>query len=78
VLQSFTTVGVNKYLRLTMMKNPLASDLTYAIEVTSDMASNIWTELPTAANGNELSGTDTLPVSSTQRRFIRLKVTANP
>jgi autotransporter-associated beta strand protein len=78
VSQNLTTVGANRYLRLTVVKNPLASDLTYAVEVTSDITSNIWTELTTVANGNELTGTDTLPVSSTQRRFIRLRVTANP
>ena len=60
------------------VKNPAAGDLDYVFEVSGDLASNFWTEVPTLVDGNEVSGTDIMAVQSSARRFIRLRVRVQP
>ncbi|MCF7731599.1 MAG: DUF6288 domain-containing protein [Akkermansiaceae bacterium] len=74
----FGTVGADRYLRLKVAKNPLASDLDYVFEVNGDLTPATWIEVPTLVNGNDVSGTDTVPESSSARRFIRLKISFKP
>jgi autotransporter-associated beta strand protein len=78
VTHDFATVGDSQYLRLNAVKNPQAGDLDYIFEVSSDLAANSWSEVPTIVNGNILSGTDTAPTSSSMKRFIRLKIRISP
>jgi hypothetical protein len=75
LVAAFAVVGADSFLRLTGRINPDATNLTYAIEVSSDLTPNSWTPVPTIASGNQLSGTDTTPITSFRRRFIHLKVT---
>jgi autotransporter-associated beta strand protein len=74
----FTVAGADSFLRLTGPRNPDATNLSYIIEVSSDLTPNSWTPIPTVATGNQVSGTDTVPTAASQRRFIHLKVIANP
>jgi hypothetical protein len=78
VTHDFLTVGADRFLRLNAVKNPAAADLDYIIEVSGDLVANSWTAVPTVADGNDLSGTDTLAVTSSGHRFIRLRVRVRP
>ena len=78
VTHDFASVGAHRFLRLNAVKNPAAADLDYIIEVSGDLAANSWTAVPTVADGNDLSGTDTLAVTSSGQRFIRLRVRVRP
>lgn len=73
------TISSNKHLRLSITKNPSATDLTFAIEVTSDV-NGAWSNDVTVESNTStrLIARDNTPVSAAQRRFIRLKVTKNP
>ncbi len=70
------TVGANSYLRMTITKNPAATDVTYTVQVTGDLAT--WTSVPTSVEINTASSLvvrDTVPCSPLNHRFIRLQVT---
>ena len=71
-----TTTG---FLRLTVSRNPSASDLTFAIEVNGDLSKpNGWTTVGTTVEQNTpttLRAHDNTPVSPGPRRFMRLKIT---
>ena len=78
VVHDFVATGANTYLRLNVLKNPLAGDLDYIFEVASEIAPGSWTEVPTIYTGNNVSGTDTVATTSSAKRFIRLKVKFKP
>ena len=65
----------DQYLRLTITKNPAATDLTYTVEVTSDLIN--WTTIDTVIEEDTrttLRVRDTQPTTTANRRFIRLRV----
>jgi hypothetical protein len=73
------TVGGEKFLRLTVPKNPAASNLTFLIESTA--ALDQWSADHTVIETNtnlQLIVRDDVAIGSANRRFIRLKVSANP
>lgn len=75
----FVTIGPDKHLRLTIPKNPLATNLSYLVETCGTL--NDWsatnTQIETDTAG-QLIVRDTIAVSSASRRFIRLKVRTTP
>ena len=66
------------YLRLTVPKNPNATDLTYTVQVTSDLTNPAgWTTSGTTVDQNTasvLQVQDNTPVGSVPQRFIRLLI----
>ena len=77
IVVDLESVGASKYLRLTLARNPAATDLHFSIEVTGDLktpaswsalATTIETDTPTT-----LRARDNTPATSP--RHIRLKVT---
>ena len=75
----FVTVGVNRHLRLTVPKNPLAANLIYTVETGGSPGA--WSSADTVVESNtsgELVVRDTVAASSQSRRFIRLKVQTQP
>jgi hypothetical protein len=65
----------SQYLRLTITKNPLATDVNYSVEVSSDLLNWNTTEVLSLQNtSTTLQVRDTLPTSTSQRRFMRLRV----
>lgn len=72
----FETVGADRFLRLTVPKNPAATNLTYTVETCG--ALNDWSSATAAIETNtagQLIARDTIVAP---RRFIRLRVTVNP
>lgn len=65
----------NQYLRLTITKNPNATDVLYSVEVSSDLIN--WSSTPTVIlqnTGTVLQVRDTQPMNAANRRFMRLRV----
>ena len=73
------TISTSNFMRLTITKNPAATDLTYSVEVTNDLTNpTSWTTVGTAIESDTsttLIVRDTAPLGSTARHFMRLKVT---
>ena len=72
-------IGANKYLRLSVAKNPAATDITYQIQVCSDLAQAGWTTVGTTQeinNGANLTVRDSTSLNTARRRFIRFNVTS--
>lgn len=76
-----TPVSTDKYLRLSIPRNPAATDVTVTVEATSDpgnpaswSSSGLVIEVNTS---NQLVVRDSIPVSPNSRRFMRVKVTPN-
>ncbi len=73
------TIGANTYLRLTITKNPAATDVTYSAEVTGDLTTpSAWSSSSVVVETNTattLRVRDSVATSSAARRFIRLRVT---
>jgi hypothetical protein len=68
-----------KHLRLSVAKNPEATNLAYSVEVSGDLADPSWTSAGTTVEADtltELRVRDDTDTTSSSRRFIRLKVTA--
>jgi hypothetical protein len=68
-----------KHLRLSVAKNPEATNLAYSVEVSGDLADPSWTSAGTTIEADtltELRVRDDTRTTSSSRRFIRLKVTA--
>ena len=65
------------FLRLTVPKNPQAIDVTFHVEVTSDVTTASWTTDGTIVDINtptQLQVHDDTPVNPSSGRFIRLRV----
>ena len=66
------------YLQLTVPKNPNATDITYSVQVTSDLTDpSSWTSTGTTVVQNItslLQVRDNTPVSGAAKRFIRLQI----
>ncbi len=78
VVSDTETIGADKFLRLTVTKNPAATDVTFGIEVTGDLLTPAsWGSAGTTVEVNittQLRARDNTPVGSAPRD-IRLKVT---
>jgi autotransporter-associated beta strand protein len=73
------TLGDGKHLRLTVPKNPAATNLTYSVETCGNL--DDWSSSDTTIETNtatQLIVRDNVTSTTATRRFIRLKVTANP
>jgi hypothetical protein len=72
-------VSSEQYLSITVPKNPAATDVTYTVEATGDLANPLsWSSvgLVTITNTSTiLQVRDNVPISSGQRRFMRVRVT---
>jgi hypothetical protein len=65
------------YLRLTVPRNPDATDVTFQVEVTSDVTTASWTTDGTIVDIDtpiQLQVHDDTPIDSSSGRFIRLRV----
>lgn len=78
VAVSQATIGADKYLRLTITKNPAATDVTYSVETTGDLAtSGSWSSSTAVVETNSattLQVRDSVSMSAAAKRFIRLRV----
>ncbi len=79
VTSDLEVVGASRYLRLTVVKNPAATNLTYTVETSADLRPSAWSTAQTLIEPDSPPGTlrvrDTVPISSAPHRYIRLKVT---
>jgi hypothetical protein len=75
LIYDFHELPSGKHLRLTVPKNPQATNLTFIVEVGSDLGD--WSEVPTTIESQtdtELIVRDNINMADSSRRFIRLKV----
>ncbi|MFM7603668.1 MAG: hypothetical protein ACKO8Z_00535 [Prosthecobacter sp.] len=69
-------VSVNQYLRLTIPKNPAATDVSFVVEASSDLINWSSAGLIIETNtGNQLVVRDHVAISGGLKRFMRVKVT---
>jgi hypothetical protein len=76
--ESVATVGGTNYLELTVTKNSGATDVTYTVQVAGDLSAASWSSAGTTVVANTsttLIVRDNTPITSAQKRFIRLVVT---
>ena len=69
------------HLRLTVPKNPAATNLAYTVETCGDLALTSWSAADTTietTTANQLVVRDNFSTTTATRRFIRLRVTVNP
>ena len=66
------------YLRMTVQKNPMATDLTFTVEVNDDLTNSAgWTNAGTVIDQNTatiLQVSAGIPVNTKSRQFMRLKI----
>jgi hypothetical protein len=77
LVQDFATIGEGRYLRLTVPKNPVATNLSFVVEVSPDLAAESWGRATTVVESDsqtELRVRDAAAVSSSTTRFMRLRV----
>ena len=68
-------VSTDKYLRLSIPKNPAATDVTFIVEACSDLVSWSSAGLVIETNtSNQLVVRDNVPVSANNKRFMRVRV----
>jgi hypothetical protein len=75
----WTTSHSGGYLSLNINKNALASGVTWSAESSNDLLT--WHPEQTVTlidNGSTFSARDSVPMNSSTRRFIRLRVTTSP
>jgi hypothetical protein len=73
------TIGADRYLRISVPKNPAATNLIFAAEVSGDISG--WSGAGVVEEENSstrYTARDNVPSSSASTRFIRLKVTVKP
>jgi len=79
---SLQSISGSRYATLTLPKNPEATGIQYFVEVSSDLSPGSWSSHPQIAveilqsTSTQLVVRDRTPVSSSGRRFIRLRVVA--
>jgi len=77
--QDMATMGQNKFLRLTVPKNPDAMGIIYTVEATSDLTNPLsWSSAGLIVEEDSaatLSVRDNVPSAPGVRRFMRLRVT---
>lgn len=73
------TIGPDKFLRLTVSKNPTALGITYSVEATSELANPLsWSSaglVIEADNASTLQVRDVVPMSAGTPRFMRVRIT---
>jgi hypothetical protein len=77
----FAAIADDQFLRLSVPKNPAATNLTYIIEVCGDLAHDSWSSEQTTIERNDastLTVRDNIRQSDAARRFIRLRVVVEP
>ena len=68
-------VSTDKYLRLSIPKNPAASDVTFIVEASSDLLNWSSAGLIIETNtSNQLIVRDSIPASNGVQRFMRVRV----
>jgi hypothetical protein len=74
-----TPVSGDQYLRLSIPKNPAATDVTFFVEATSDLSNPLsWSSAGLIIESNtstQLTVRDNVPSGPSVRRFMRVKVT---
>jgi alpha-tubulin suppressor-like RCC1 family protein len=79
VVQDSTAVSSQNYLRLTVTKNPAATDVTYEVQATSDLPTAAsWSSAGLVVEQNDattLRVRDNIPMSGGAPRFMRARVT---
>jgi hypothetical protein len=68
-------ISGEQYLRISIPKNPAATDVTFTVEACSDMAS--WSSAGLIIEVNtptQLTVRDNIPISASQKRFMHVKV----
>jgi hypothetical protein len=61
------------YLTISGVRNPAATDITWAAQVTGTM--DTWSPADITLTEQTFTASDTLPINEADRRFIRLKIT---
>jgi hypothetical protein len=77
---SIVTVGADQYLRLTVTKNPAATDASIVVEAGSDLQPGSWSSVGLVVEQNTaavLQVRDSVPLGAAPSRFLRAKVTVN-
>ncbi len=78
IVAELETIGADNFLRLTVSKNPAATDITFSIEVTGDITTPAsWSSAGTTVETNsstQLRARDNVPTTAATQRSIRLKV----
>jgi autotransporter-associated beta strand protein len=77
ILHDRELVGADRHLRLTIPKNPAATNLSYIVEVCENLAAASWSAIPTvieSETATQLIVRDSTPMSASSHRFIRLRV----
>lgn len=73
------TIGTDRYLRISVAKNPVATNLTFAAELSENVSN--WSGAGVEEEENSIdrfTARDSVPTSSSPARFIRLKVMVKP
>lgn len=82
VVNELAAVSSQQYLRMTIPKNPAATNVTFTVEATSTLADPLsWSSgnlIIEADTSTQLIVRDHIPVSSGQPRFMRVRVTLPP
>ncbi len=78
VVQSTATVGPDKFLRLTVPKNPAATDVTYTVQATSTLPTPAsWSSNGLIIESNtstQLIVRDSVPIAPGVQRYMRVRV----
>lgn len=78
IVTDIETIGADKFLRLTVPKNPAASDVTYEVQGSSSLANPLdWSSAGVVIEENTsttLRVRDSVPMGSGPKRFLRAKV----
>ena len=79
IVADLEPIGLDRFLRLTITRNPAATDLIFSVEVTGNLAAPAsWSAIGTTVEtdtATTLRVRDNTPASSNSPRHIRLKVT---
>jgi len=72
---SLASVNTDQYLRISIPKNPVATDVTFTVEATSDLQNWSSVGLVTEVNtSTQLTVRDSVPMGSGVRRFMRVRL----
>ncbi len=81
ILHDQELVGADRHLRMTIPKNPAATNLSYIVEVCENLAAANWSAVPTvieSETATQLIVRDSVPMSAAPHRFMRLRVRPLP
>jgi regulation of enolase protein 1 (concanavalin A-like superfamily) len=78
IVYDVETIGTNRFLRITITKNPSASEMSFAVQVTGTLTvPESWTSTGTVVETNDantLLVRDAVPIGENSPRFIRAQV----